>query len=654
MTGHPAAENRTARELHLATQEYLPLFPKRTRWLWWPSALAGVVGLALTYGFDEPAVDDRRIHQILLAAAILFLLSRIMLLIPPVEISARIGRCWLDFAVLLAGAVWWGLDHDRQREVIEIIAGYSAAIGFLAASQAGVKWLIEGPLPGVHPGPVRRLFLAGLFLAIVGGLILSLPRCWARGYPASSESGYTGQFRYEVGAHALNCLFTSASAITGTGLSVHDIGHDFSLGGQIVILLLMQIGGLAILAIGTVLGLRLRAMLGWETHQDDTTPEGLRRAVRFSCLLLLTIEVIGLLAMFFAQPRLFDSSEPLRPKIVASVFHTISAACNVGLTLNSDSMVGARGLATTYAVILPLMILGGIGGPFFFSIYRKLRDRTARMPVDVWLTLVATVLLVVIGAGLLYGIESTYTWQLRYPQEKTLGSLQWNGASSAPAGEIVFGSGSSERVQAERMSTMRRGPRIAAAFFQSVTARTCGMRTARLDDKSLSPASRYLLMVWMLIGGSVGGTAGGVRICVVGLLLLAIVRPRGRLWRSEASLSHGTGRQTLAAAGVVVAAMALVIVVTSFVLIYRQRDASSGSYVYESSSALFESISACTNTGLSAGLTAQLPTEDHLSGPVWLRVTSRSVLILAMLLGRVLPVGILLRWAAIKGRQPPP
>jgi len=637
----------------LAIQEYLPLFPRRVRWLWWPSALAGAVGLALTYGFAQPAVDDRHIYQILVAAGALFLLSRVMLLIPPVEISARIGRCWLDFAVLLAGAVWWGLDQDREREVLEIIAGYSAAAGLVAAAQAGVKWLTEGPLPGVHPGPVRRLFLAGFFMAIVGGLILSLPRCWARGYPASSESSYAGQFRYELGAHALNCLFTSTSAITGTGLSVHDVGQDFSLGGQIVILLLMQVGGLAILSVGTVLGLRLRAMLGWETHEDDTAPQGLRRAVKFACILLLGAEVIGFLAMFFSQPGLFHSSEPLRPKIMGPVFHTISAVCNVGLTLNSDSMVGARGLATTYAVILPLMVLGSIGGPVFFSMYRKLRDRGTPMPADVWLTLGTTALLLVIGAGLLYGIESTYTWQLRYPQEKTLGSLQWNGTSSAPAGEIIFSSDGSERVQAERMPTMERGPRIAAVFFQSVTARTCGIRTARLDEKSVSPASRHLLMILMLIGGSAGGTAGGVRICVVGLLLLAILRPRGRLWHSEADFNGGTGRQALAAAGTVVAAMVLLILVTSFVLTYRQKTPSSTSYTYDSSSALFESISACTNTGLSTGMSSQLPTEDRLSGPVWLRLSSRSMLILAMLFGRVLPVGILLRWATIRSKQAP-
>lgn len=637
----------------MATQEYLPLFPRRARWLWWPSALAGAVGLALTYGFDEPAVEDRHIYQLLVAAGALFLLSRIMLLIPPVEVSARIGRCWLDFAVLLAGTVWWTLDHDREREVLEIIAGYSAAAGLVATAQAGIKWLTEGPLPGVHPGPVRRLFLAGFFMSIVGGLILSLPRCWARTYPALSESSYAGQFRYELGAHALNCLFTSTSAITGTGLSVHDVGHDFSLGGQIVILLLMQLGGLAILSIGTVLGLRLRAMLGWETHQDDTTPQGLWRGIRFSCILLLAVELIGFLALFFSQPKWFNSAEPLRPKLMGSLFHTVSAVCNVGLTLNSDSMVGARGLATTYAVILPLMILGSIGGPALFSIYRRLRDRGTRMPADVWLTLVATALLLVVGAVLLYGIESSYAWQLRYPQEKTLGSLQWNGTSSAPAGEIVFSSDGSERVQAERMPTMARGPRIGAAFFHSAAARTCGMRTARLDDKSLSPASRHLLMIWMVIGGSVGGTAGGVRICVVGLLLLAMVRPRGRLWRSEADFNSGAGRQALAAAGTVVAAMALLIALTSFVLTYRQKGASSEAYVYESSSALFESVSVCTNTGLSAGLTSQLPTEDRLSGPVWVRVSSRSVLILAMLLGRVLPVALLLRGVAVKSKQPP-
>lgn len=641
----------------MATQEYLPLFPRRVRWLWWPSALAGVIGLGLGYGFAEPVVPDQRIHQILTAAGVLFLLSRIMLLLPPVEIPARVGRCWLDFAILLAGAVWWGLDRSRDREVLEIIAAYSALAGFVAAARGGAKWLFEGPLPGVHPGPVRRLFLAGFVTAILGGLILSLPQCWGDAEPFATENSYPGQVRYEYGTHALNCLFISTSALTGTGLWIHDtgLGETFSLAGQIVILLLMQIGGMAVLAIGTVLGLRLRAILGWQTQPEDATPTGLRRAVRFSIALLLIVEIIGGAAMFFSQPDLFAAQETLASRIMGPVFHTISAICGVGLTLSEKSMVDARELPTTYAVILPLMVLGSIGGPTLFSLYRKLRDRGSSLPADVWLTLGATALVVVIGAGLLYGIESSRQWQLGVEQENTLGKLHWNGTSSAPSGEIVFSSSNSEKAAAERMWTMPRGQRIAAAFFQSVSVRSCGMRTVRLDNRSISPASRVVLMAWMLIGGSVGGAAGGLRLCVVGLMLLAIARPGRRLWRSETQLDAGSGRQALAAAGVVVSAMLLLVVLTTFVLAYRQNA--------PLEDCLFESVSACTNSGISSGLTARLPKEDRMSGPTtsnstgsqadvprhtWLRFTSRSMLILAMIFGRVLPLGILLRWTAVK------
>lgn len=597
----------------------------------------------MTYGFAEPSAADRQTYWILVAAGALFLLSRVMLLLPPVEIPARIGRCWLDFAVLLAAIVWWALDHRREREVLEIIAAYSAASGLVAAASSGVRWLTEGPIPGIHPGPVRRLFLAGLFIAIAGGLILSLPRCWAGTYPASSDSSYAGQFRYELGTHALNCLFTSVSALTGTGLSVYDVGNDFSLAGQVVILLLMQVGGMAILAVGMVLGLRLRALLGWQTHPDDTTPQGLSGALSCAWIALLIVEMVAAAAMFFSQPGLFDSSEPLAPKIVAPIFHAVSAVCCVGLTLHSYSLIAARDQAVTYAVILPLMVLGGIGGPTLYSLCRRIRDRGTALPADVWLTLVGTLVLAVVGAGLLYGIESSYPWQLRHRQEKTLGSLQWSGTAPAPAGEIVFDPGASEKVQSERMRTMSSGRRMAAAFFQSVSARTGGMRTVRLDEKSISPASGLALMAWMLIGGSVGGTAGGLRLCVVGLLLWAVLRPRRHLWRTEACLGAGAGRQAVAAAGVVAAAMALLVVLTTLVVTYRQSASLE--------SCLFESISACTNSGLSTGLSGQLAMEDKLSGPVWLRCTSRGVLILAMLFGRVLPAAILLRWVN-PGQEP--
>lgn len=142
------------------------------------------------------------------------------------------------------------------------------------------------------------------------------------------------------------------------------------------------------------------------------------------------------------------------------------------------------------------------------------------------------------------------------------------------------------------------------------------MNAVRLDEASLSPASRWLMSGWMLIGGGIGGTGGGLRITLVFLLLTSWLRPR-----KENGSPDRAAALSMAVAVVVI--LIVLIFLTAFGLLYRE----AGSF----EACLFEAVSACCNVGLSTGLTAQLS------------VQGRMIVILAMFLGRVLPLCVLLR-----------
>jgi trk system potassium uptake protein len=631
----------------LSDQSVRPLFHRPTRWVWFASAVVGGTALTLTYGFEEPAAQDSTIRVMLIVAAGLFLLSRLLMLFPLATLGERFARCWMDFAVLVAGTLWWVLDHSKEHPILQVFSLYVILTGAWSATWGGLYWLTDDAETVGGSRPVRRMFSAVFVLAVIGGLVLAVPYCWSREYPVSTQASYPGEIRYQFGTHALNCLLAATSALTGTGLT--DLNSDFSFSrtGYVVLLVLMQIGGLAVLAVGTVVGLRLRRMLGWQKAEEESTGRGQRRIIGFVCLLMVVLELVGAGAIYYNDPNRQKPDVSWKDCLLPAAFQSVSGFCNVGLSITSDqllgvsrsdsggipeSLIGVRNRAYPYAVLLPLMVLGSIGGPTLHALFRRLRRRGTSIPVDAWLTLGATVLLIALGAGLLYAIESTPRLQLRYPQEDTLARLH----TQPNGGGLVFSPAASQEAQSQRLRTMLPGERLKAALFQSVSARSCGMRTVRLDELSLSPAGRVVLIGLMLIGGSVGGTAGGLRLCVCGLLVLAVLRPRRAFWQANESASSSDIRPALAAAGGVGACLAFLILVTALVLTYRQAES------FEACG--FESVIACTGTGFSTGVTRKLLGEDLVAGPVALRVLSRSVLILAMMLGRVLPLGVLLWW----------
>ncbi len=620
--------------------------PRRSIWTWSVSALAGAAGLAVGHGFREPIVAETTLRVTLAASIALFALSRLLMLVPLSSLGPRLRRWWVDFVLMVAAGAWWVIDHSNERVILQVAAIYAVVTGASTAARAGIRRLTESGTDRPIASPVRWLFIAAAGVALAGGAVLCLPVCWAGPYPVQVDHPST---YCQLARHGLDCLFTATAAITGTGLATCDIGYQFSRLGHIVILLLMQIGGLAILITGTAVGWRLRQMIGWRGVDDDVSSAGLRRVIRFVCVAALVIELAGTAVVYRTWDGEIDPSFKAAPdrdellagviekvplvagrydeaRLLASLFHAVSAFCNVGLTLSRDSLIPYRHHVGLYAGLLPLMVLGSIGGPVVYELCRRLARRGGHglraLSKDTSVTLLATLVLIVAGAGLLFAIESTTYWQLRYPRDDTPGRLMLP-ASQGADGSIVFSADGSDRARSERMRTMSPPQRLAAAVFHSITARTGGMHTARLDESSLSPASRLVLMAWMLIGGAVGGSAGGLRILVWVLLIVAITGCGTNAKEPRASARAATRQRAILSAVAVTASMFTLIGLTAFTLVYRQ----AGSL----EAVAFEAVSACCNVGFSTPLTNQLSAQG------------RSVLILAMLLGRVLPLGILLR-----------
>jgi trk system potassium uptake protein TrkH len=229
----------------------------------------------------------------------------------------------------------------------------------------------------------------------------------------------------------------------------------------------------------------------------------------------------------------------------------------------------------------------------------------------------------------LYIFESTRPYQLRYPREKTPGRIHIPTTATNDAlegGNAYPLPTTAEAETKEEMHAMSQPDLLKASLFQSVAARGGGIRTVRLDEKALTPASRIFLMNLMLVGGGAGGTVSGLRITIFILLLSALFLTRTNTDSSQAPSAVDWKMRRFAAlriaAGVAIALL-LLIVLTTLVLAYRE----AGSFM----ACLFEATSAVCNNGFSTGMTAGLSIQGKIT------------IILAMLLGRIVPIGLFMR-----------
>ncbi len=292
----------------------------------------------------------------------------------------------------------------------------------------------------------------------------------------------------------LDAVFTATSALCVTGLTVVDTGTAYSLVGQVIVLILIQAGGLGITTFSVWLFLNLGRDIGFKSRlfmQSSFSPrptDELRGLLRLIFIFTFLIEFLGA-GILFAY---WAFSFPWYQAAYLAVFHAVSAFCNAGFGLFPDNLVQFQGSFTVSLTIAGLIILGGIGFPVAYEllgVYRKKKDgfRT-RISLHSRLVLLTTTVLILVGLFVLYGIEYNDSLD-RLP---------------IPQGLLV-------------------------AFFQSVTTRTAGFNT--IDLAALTNASLLVMIILMFIGASPASCGGGIKTSTFALL-------GGLLWNRLRGKGH--------------------------------------------------------------------------------------------------------------------
>lgn len=421
--------------------------------------------------------------------------------------------------------------------------------------------------------PARASVLWYLGLIFAGGFVLWLP-------VSQTQNDIT----------FLDCLFTSTSAACVTGLSVRSTGNDFSGFGQVVILLLIQIGGIGIMTITTLITfqmrgrtrLRERAVLAETLGAGAETD--LRWVLRHVLLATAVFEGLGFAAL--AVRNLFDM--PAGQALWHAAFHSVSAFCNAGFGLLDDSLMRYRGEAWVNLTIMSLIVCGGIGFPVLLDLRKNLQARPRgrggwdALHLHTKIMLLGTATLLVVGAAVILAIEH---------DQPTMQGLSW-------------------------------WQKAMAALFSSTTCRTAGFNT--LDTAALTNATLFLMVLLMMIGGGPCSTAGGVKVSTIATLVF-------RAWASfRGQRVVNVFRRTITDTAVNRAGVAaLLFGITAGVgltLLLAIEQSSAGGEKGRFIEAFFEVHSALGTVGLSTGLTSQL------SGP------GKMVIMLLMFLGRVGPI----------------
>jgi len=419
----------------------------------------------------------------------------------------------------------------------------------------------------LHPA---TLILMSFLLAItIGTLMLKFP-----------ISTHTGNISW------VNALFTATSAVCVTGLVVVDTGSYFTVFGQWVILSLIQIGGIGVMTISVTLfqwigrSISFRQRMVLQDLFAHTPREDIFSLVKSILKFTFCIEFIGAVLLTIHWTK----ELPFLNALYTAVFHSVSAFCNAGFALFSDSMTHYSDNILLNLTVCALIIVGGIGFPVLYELQARFMNqnkRKSRLSVHTKTVLVTSIVLIISGALIFALLE-----------RQALGDRQ--------------------SLQHE----------ILASLFQSITCRTAGYNT--VDIGSLKDATLTMMIFLMFFGASPGSCGGGVKTTTLALLTaftLSRIRRKRRVNIFKKSIPNETVTRSVSLVLVSIGIIGLVL----FMILLG--DAVSNHEVSFSQKSflvyLFETVSAFGTVGLSMGITPELNTW----GKFWI--------IIMMIIGRV-------------------
>lgn len=427
--------------------------------------------------------------------------------------------------------------------------------------------------------PPQVIVLSFLAVIALGTLLLSLPVSTAAGNDA----------------RLIDSVFTATSAVCVTGLVVQDTGAFFSSFGRIVILCLIQAGGLGIMTFSTMFAILLGRRLSISDNiiiksaLSHNRIEGLSRLVLYIILFTFTVEIIGAALLYMRWSQVFSWGSLVTAE--RAVFHSVSAFCNAGFSLFSFTAFKAFSKDLfTISVFSLLIIIGGLGFVVLMDIpklkfWRKDRRLIfSRISLQTKIVLLVSFFLIIAGALAVCVFENNFA---------------------------LRGMGIKEK--------------ILSCTFTSITSRTAGFNV--LDTASLRPVTLFMLIMLMFVGASPGSTGGGIKTVTFGIIIASfysMFRNRDRITIFKKTIPKETYRRAA-----VIAFLALgVVVLSTFLLSATESVPAHSSHYFLSM--LFESTSAFGTVGLSTGITPNLTD--------WGKI----IIILTMLIGRVGPLTLAL------------
>lgn len=427
--------------------------------------------------------------------------------------------------------------------------------------------------------------IAGSFIGVIliGSLLLSLP---------ISNNGAIAPY--------LDNLFTAVSATCVTGLVTMTTADQFSVFGQIVIMVMIQIGGLGFITFFSLVLIRMQKTLSLGNkivaqealNQSSLTklPDYLKKVVWFT----FTIEGIGMLLFSLVFVPEFGVVRGL----YYSLFHSVSAFCNAGFDLlGSNSLINYNTNLLVTITVSFLVIVGGIGFIFWYDLTEKWplekeKSRYNRLKFS-WkrlfhsLTLGSKLALIMTGTLLMLGFGLFFLMEYH-------NSLQAFGFLD----------------------------KLQVSFFQSMTTRTAGF--ASVDMGSLNTSTKMMMCIFMLIGGSPAGTAGGVKTVTMAIVILLVINIY--LGRNELQVFNRRLKKRLIIRALAVFMIALTISVIAIIIL-------SGSESGKLENIIFEVFSAIGTVGLTAGLTPSLT------------AVGKVVIMILMYIGRIGPISLIISFA---------
>lgn len=426
----------------------------------------------------------------------------------------------------------------------------------------------------------RLIMLSFAGAILVGAILLTLPY----------------STRVSGSMHPVDALFTSASAVCVTGLVVVDIGTYFTPFGQTVILILIQLGGLGIMTLSTFFLIMLRRRLTLKDRLILKDTLGEKKISGLSGLILLIVgmtvflETLGGLLLAWRFHRVYDY--PVVKALSYGFFHSISAFCNAGFSLYSDSLTGFAGDGVMIGVMGGLILLGGIGFVVWFNLthiyfWRRDRLRRGRLRLQTRIVLAVSGILLLTMFLFFLGVEWDNTLRDRPLVEKLL-----------------------------------------SGFFHAVSPRTAGFNTVPVSG--MLPATLWLTIIMMFIGASPGSTGGGIKTVTFAVILASVYRmitDRDQVMMGKKSIAEGTAVRAISIA---VLSLALILTSTGILLILETPAIRGHCQIGYLGEIFFETVSAFGTVGLSTGIT------PHLSSP------GKLVVVLTMFLGRIGPLTLAL------------